>query len=425
MKSYEHQSVDAPGGEGVRRPHKPSSARIALGGMVLLALLCGLLALGILPRIQRGAELAASAKTIERGIVLVSVVKPHRAPAGVDILLPGSMQAIEEASIYARANGYLRRRLVDIGDRVRQGQLLAELDSPETDQELRQARADQARAEAALAQARANLAQSNANLSFARVTAERFKNLEKDGVVAHQEADDKQTVLNARTADVDAMGAAITAAQSAIVSSQANVQRLQELQSFEKVTAPFDGVITERNTERGDLIASGSGTAAKPLYKIARADTLRIFIEVPQANVGSVRVGQPAQVRVQEMPNRVFSGKVVRTANALEQATRTLLTEIHVNNADYKLMPGMYAQVTLGIHRAEPPLIVPANTLVIRSEGPRIAVVGADSKVHYQKVQLGRDYGAQVEILSGLEGSEALVVNATDDLREGAPVEVK
>jgi RND family efflux transporter MFP subunit len=391
-------------------------------GLVALAVLCGLLAMGILPRLQRSAELAASAKAREKGAVLASVVRPHRAPATTDVLLPGNIDAIEEASVNARASGYIKRRQADIGDRVREGQLLLEIDSPETDQQLEQARADLERSRSALAQARANLAQSEANLTFAKVTAQRFQDLEKDGVVSHQDADDKVTALNARVADVEAQKAAIAAAQSAIVSNQANVRRLEELQAFEKVTAPFNGIITVRNVDRGDLISPGP--SARPMFKIARAETLRIFINVPQASVASVHVGQTAQVLVQELPNRVFSGKVARTANTLDPTSRTLLTEVHVENPDYKLLPGMFAQVKFGMYRSDPPFIVPDNTLVIRAQGPQVATVGPDGKVHFRAIQIGRDYGAEAEILSGLRGDESLIVNPSDDMKEGTPVEV-
>jgi RND family efflux transporter MFP subunit len=412
-------------------------ARFFLVLLLIGATLAGLFMMGTLPRMRRQAELNAAVDASKASIPIVSVVTSQRAAASTDLVLPGNIQAIQETPIYARASGYLTKRLVDIGDRVQVGQLLAEIESPEIDQELVQARANVLQAQATLQQERAKvqqerakLQQTRATLEFARKSLQRWRDLEKQALVSHQEVDEKQAAFDAAQADVNAAHANISAAQAnvdaaqaRINASQANAQRIAALQSFQKVIAPFAGLITARNVDVGALITSGSSTNNLALFKLAQNDILRIYVNVPQTFVTSIQQDQPAQILVQEFPQKSFTGKVASTAGVLDATSRTLLTEVRVPNENNLLLPGMYAQVKFTINRTNPPILVPANALVIRAEGPQVAVVTKEQRVHYQKVSIGRDYGTQVEITSGLEENETLALDATDDLQEGMIVQ--
>lgn len=402
---------------------KSRTLRLGLLGLAAVLILMALFARGYLPRAQRQAELLASVKELTSARPRVSVAAVRRAPVTSELLLPGDIQAIDETPVYARADGYLRRRLVDIGDRVEAGQLLAEIETPELDQQIRQARASLDQLRAALVQARANLAQARANLQLAEVTLKRWKALVEQGVLSAQDGDEKQSAYDARLADVGAGEANIKAAEANIQAGEANLQRLLELKSFQKVTAPFRGVITARNVDTGALITAGSSTSNRPMFRIAQIGTLRIYVDVPQTYVPSIQPGQAAQVLVQEFPRRSFAGKVARTANALDEKSHTLRTEVQAPNSDYALLPGMYSQVRFVLGQAHPPWRVPAEALVIRPDGVYVAVVRSDGSLHYQKVTLGRDYGTEVEVPTGLRGDERVVLNPTDDLAEGMAVE--
>ncbi len=379
-----------------------------------IGMLTGLLAVGIVPRLNRQTELdAALLKTKE--LPTVNVVKAQRSPAATDSVLPGSVQAIQETTIYARTNGYLKRRLVDIGDRVQAGQLLAEIDSPETDQELQQARADLASFQAALVEARANL-------ELASQSWQRWQALVSQGAESRQAADERRAAFNTSKANV-------SAAMADVNSRRANVQRLVVLQSFKQVTAPFSGIITARNVNSGALIAAGSSTddatnttGNSGLFRIARTDILRIRVSVPQTLVKSIQVGQTAQIQLRELP-QPFTGRIVRTADSLDPTSNTLVTEIEVRNQDDALRPGMYTSVKFTTTRANPPLLVPANTLVINANGIQVATVRENQTVHYQKIEVGRDYGTEVEITSGLGGQESLIANPTYNIQEGTRVQ--
>lgn len=388
----------------------PSRARLSLMMLGAGVVLMGLLTVGTVPRLQQQAQLADTVSVAHASAPAVNVVTPRLAPTSTDLVLPGNIQAIEETGIYARTNGYLRRRLVDIGDRVQAGQLLAEIESPEVDQQSMQARAN-------LQQARATLAQAQANRDFARVTADRWDELERRELVARQEADQQRSAFAVSQANVNA-------AQATVDALEANVRQLAVLQSFQKVTAPFDGIITARHVDVGALITAGSSTTTPELLRIARINTLRIYVNVPQPVVPSIHPGQTAQVLIQEFPQPSLTGQVVRTANSLDPGSRTLLTEVQLSNRDAKLLPGMYAQVKFVVARANPPWLIPASTLVINSNGTQVASVGEDRQVHYQKVSIGRDYGTDVEIASGLTGAESLITNPTDDLLEGTVVQL-
>jgi RND family efflux transporter MFP subunit len=416
-------------------------------GVVLVVILIGI---GVLPRLRQNAELVAASTAPDVGLVQVSIVPPRRSDEPIDLVLPSNIQAIEEAAIYARTNGYVRERYVDIGDRVAAGKVLAQIDTPELDQELSQARAALAQTRSGLAQARASFTQAQANLNqaragleqskanegFAGVTADRFGKLERDELIAHQDADEKRTALaaarattavsqahvEAMQANLGALEASVEAARANVAASEANVQRLMALQSFQRVEAPFAGIITARGIDRGALITSGSGNGATWLFRIAHVENLRIFVNVPQTFVRSITAGQEAQVLVPEFPKRAFVGKIASTAGALDPASRTLLTEVRLRNDDHALMPGMYAQVKFSLVPADAVWVVPATTLIARSAGPQVVDVRRDGTVHYLGVQLGRDLGQTVEVVAGLNGSERLVLSPPDGLKEGMRV---
>lgn len=428
----------------------------------------GLLALGIIPRIQQQSELNAFAKSTTKKVSGVNVVKPKLAANFTELVLPSSIQASQETTIYARTSGYLQKKLVDIGDRVKRGQLLAVIDAPEIDQDVEEAGAELAKAKANIAQVQADLAQKQSNLSqtkanlkarqaeltealtnlkLARQSWQRWQLLQKQGAVATQAADERETAFNANQANVDTLIARVSSDQESINTAlaainsqkaninafvasknaaQSNLQRITVLQSFKQIVAPFSGVITARNVDTGALISAGSNSNSGNswLFKIAQTDNLRIRINVPQAFVQSIHPGQTALVRVRELPKKPFSGKVIRTADVLDATSNTLLTEIEVQNSQNVLRPGMYAEVTFKTQRANPPLLVPANTLVINADGIQVATVTKENKVKYKKVELGRDYGTEVEVVSGLSPNVRLITNPTDALQDGKSVQV-
>ena len=391
--------------------------------LLMVLVLVGAFAFGLIPRLSRQKALLAASNEERERAPIVDTVVVRGSSHTIELLLPGNVQAIHEAPIYARADGYLRKLYVDIGDKVTKNQVLGEIETPELDQQLRQARASVDQSRAALKQTEAAVTQARANLSLAKITLDRWKQLVAAGVVPRQESDEKQATYDARQADVEAALANVSAAQSNISAAEANVQRLTELKSFDQLTAPFDGIITVRNTATGTLISAGTNSPNRELLREAQIDLLRIFVSVPQTNASAMRTELIADVSVQELPNRVFRGVVARTANALEEASRTLRTEIHVKNPEHTLLPGMYAQVKFSIARANAPPVIPGDTLVIRADGTQVAVVGPDRKVHFRKIELGRDYGQQIEVLTGLSEGETVIVNPTDEVREGVTVQ--
>ncbi len=290
-------------------------------------------------------------------------------------------------------------------------------------QQLAQARAAQAHAVAAAAQTRAALKQSQSKMELAKVTLERWKKLVAEGVVSKQDADEKQSAFDAATADVDALGSNVSAADTDITAQQANVKRLEQQESFQRVVAPFDGLITARNVDPGALITAGSSSANRELFRMAKTDELRIFVNVPQSSSVAIHPGETAAIRVGEFRGREFPGKIVRTADSLDPSSRTLLTEIHIPNGKHELRPGMFASVKFKLQGSGGEAVVaPASVFVFRSDGPHVAIVDAGDKVHFAKVTPGRDFGATMEILSGVTSGERAVVNPADDLAEGAHV---
>jgi len=354
----------------------------------------------------------------EQTIPRVEVTSVARSSSNAQLQLPGNIQAITEAPILARADGYISRRTVDIGDRVQSGQTLAEIEAPELDQQIVQAKATLQQAQAALEQALANEEQGKANQELARITAQRWVDLSSKGLATKQENDQYKAQYAAQTANVQALGKAVAAARSNIAAADANLARLNELKSYQQVKAPFDGVITVRNVDVGALVNSGNTM----LYRIAQTGTLRLYINVPQTYANDVRVGQRAQLTVSNLPGRSFTGTVARTANALDPTSRTLLVEMQVPNGNGVLLPGMYAQVDLRSSRPDAPLLISDDALILRAEGPQVAIVRPDDTIHLQKIEIGRDYGDRMEVPNGLHEGDRIVLNPGDVLREGAKV---
>jgi RND family efflux transporter MFP subunit len=399
-------------------PAPPSRRALWLLALILVVLIVIGFLKGYLPHERNEAILAAEASNATKELPNVTVVAVERSAASGSLILPANIEAVTEAPVLARASGYIKRRYVDIGDRVKAGQLLAEIEAPELGQQVDQAKAALEQTRAALEQSKANLQQSQAQAQLAKVTADRWKNLQSKGVVSKQENDTYQSQSVAAQANVVALEKAVASSQSNIVAAQANLARLSQLQDYTSVHAPFAGVITVRNVDVGALVSEASTL----LFRIAQTDRLRTYVNVPQSDADSVRVGQTARLLIADLAGHQFTGTVTRTANSLDPATRTLLTEVQVLNSNGLLMPGMYAQVDLTTPRKNPPLLIPGDTLVVRSNGPQVGVVGDDHVVHFQLLQLGRDFGDKIEVLSGLQAGQQIVVNPGDTVQEGAKV---
>jgi RND family efflux transporter MFP subunit len=374
---------------------QPRKSRRALGavigGSLMLVLALGIAFWGISTRAR--TLTAVTNETREMAVPTVAVVRPGRGTTQDEVVLPGTMQAFTDAPIYARVNGYLKKWYVDIGTHVRSGQLLADIDTPETDQQLEQARAD--------------LATAEATARLAQVTADRYKELMKTDSIAQQDLDNASGSLEAR----------LTAVQSA----RANVKRLEQLHAFGQILAPFDGVITARNTDVGALIDSGSN--ARELFHLVAVHRLRVFVNVPQVYSQAARAGLKAELTLAEFPGRGFVGTLARRSESIDVTSRTLLTEIDIDNPTGELLPGSYAEVHLKLPSPTATFTVPVSSLLFRSEGLQIATV-IDGRAKLTQVTVGRDFGNTVEILSGLNGQEPVVVNPPDSVESGEPLRV-
>ncbi len=358
------------------------------GGLVMVLVILG--AVTMVSRLRARAELESD--TLENVIPTVAVVHPTRTAAQVELDLPGNITAYEESPIYARVTGYLKRWFTDIGTRVTTGQSLAEIETPELDQELNQANAA--------------LAQANANLEIARISAERWLSLRKSDSVSQQDTDVRVATWHARQAD----------GQAAV----ANVQRLTEMTNFKKLLAPFPGIITARTVDAGTLITAGS---SREIFRLARIDPLRVYVSLPQAYSQMVQSNDQAVLTFSELPGQSFTGRVDRTAGAIDPVTRTLLTEVLVSNHEGKLFPGAHAMVQIRLAATEEPVVVPVNTLLFRDQqGVQAGVVDANGTVRLARVTVGRDYGTTVEIVNGLSPTDSIILNPSDSLEPGAKV---
>lgn len=376
-------------------PVAPSGTRRRLGtvsAFAVVGLLGAFFLLGVWPRLHAGKAIADVQKDMRPNVVVVAA---QRANANMELTLPGTLLPIQEALIYARTNGYVKQWKVDIGAQVKQGQLLAEIETPEIDRELKQALANQQ--------------QVKANMELAHSTAERWKAVLKENAVSPQEVDEKISALKARQADYAA--------------SQASVERLIQMKSFQRVNAPFAGTITGRNVEIGQLISAGNPDPNRWMFKVAKMDTLKLYINVPQSHMRMIKTDMPVNVMLKEFP-QPFTGKVLRTAGALDPQSKTLLTEINVPNENSELAAGMFAQAKFALNQTERNILLPANTLIVRQDGPQVAAV-ANNTVQLRKIKLGRDLGTQIEILSGIDEKDMIVTNPTDAMRDGVSVNMK
>ncbi len=405
-------------------PHTVHGGRFKffLVALAVILLLGVLLVLGYRPRAERAKQLVVAAQTKQTALPSVTVAPVMEAPAEVEISLPGNVQAETEAPIFARADGYIKQRMVDIGDRVKAGQLLAEIDSPELEQQIREAEAALQRSQSTLRQTEAALGQTRANLGLAEVTLKRWQTLVDKGVLSKQDGDEKQAASAARRADVAAAEANVQAARDNIVANQAALQRLRELQAFRQVRAPFTGVITARNVDVGTLVSAGSSASVREMFRLAQSDVLRVSVNVPQSEASAIRPGLACSIEVEEYRGRRFPGKVSRTAGSLDAASRTLLTEVRTPNPDGALLPGMYATVQFLLRRQNPPLLIPSAAFRNSAKGPVVAVLAEGAAVHIVPVKLGRDLGAQIEVTEGLRPAQRVITNLTDEVREGVKV---
>lgn len=399
--------------------------KTALAGFVFFLIVVGLLVTGAIPKMQRKTALASEVKAVETGMPVVNTVILKVQDGQNELSLPASMQAIQEAPIYARIDGYLKIRGVDIGDHLKAGTVMAEIEAPEVDQQVAQVQATLAHAEAALAQAKAAQKQADTRMQLAKVTVDRWKQLVTKGVVSKQDGDDKQGAYDGAVADLDAAAANVTAAIADINAQKANLARMEQMRSFEKVVAPFDGVVTARNVDPGTLITAGSASDKRELFRMAKEGELRIFVQVPQSYSAAIHTGENAVIRVNEFQGKQFPGKIVRTSESLDPSTRTLLTEIHIPNPNHMLRPGMFSSVKFTLDRTVKSILAPAGVMLFNAAGPQVVIVRPDQKLHFQKVTPGRDYGSTIELVGGVNPGDQAVLNPTDDLSEGMKVEVK
>ena len=359
--------------------------------VVVIVLLIGA-AISVVSRVRAAHALAK--ETEVDAVPSVEVVHPIAEKPNEDLVLPASLQAYEESPIYARTNGYLVKWYKDIGSRVNKGELLAEIDTPEIDQEL--------------SQARASRQQTAAATDLAKTSAERWENLRKTDSVSQQETDMQTSAYKQSVANLAA--------------SDANVRRLEQLESFKRVYSPFSGVLTKRTVDPGALINAGSTGAA--LFVIARVDPLRVYANVPQAYSPAIKKGMQAQITLQELPGQKFAGTVTRTADAIDPVTRTLLTEVDVPNKDGRLLPGSFGELHFQPRIDVQKITVPVNAMLFRQEGPKVAIVGPDKKVQLRSITIGRDYGATLEVLGGVNVDDLVIINPADSLEDGQPVNV-
>lgn len=374
------------------RRRRVSRRWIAVAALGVAAVLT--VVLGIEPR--RNANAALGKETADRNVMTVSAISPKPSAGVRDVVLPGNVQAYSDTAVAARTNGYVKQWHADIGKQVKAGELLAELDTPEVDDQLRQATAD--------------LANAQATLQLAQTTAARWEDLAKSGIVTKQDLEEKRSQLAARRAATE--------------SARSQVARLQKLQSFKHVRAPFAGVITARNVDVGTLVDAG-GASGRELFHLAATQRLRVFVHIPQMHAKEAVPGIEAELVLPELPGRKVKGRLARSTQAIDATHRTLLAEVDVDNPDGELLPGAYAEVHLklpaGASRA---LMLPVNALLFRPEGVMVALVGADQRAKLVPVTLGRDFGTEVEIVTGLAGSELVIINPSDSLISGMPVRV-
>lgn len=386
---------------------QPKKRTVLIAGVVLALVFVALFLSGYLPLAQRQSALKAESGRASDAAIRVTVAHPKRVSGDERVQLPGTIQAIEETTIYPRVNGYLKKWYVDIGDEVKAGDLLAEIETPELSEEKHQA-------EAAVGQARARLLTAEANVRLTTSSYERYKGASERGGISPQE-------LAERSAAVETAQAAVAAAKADIAAGEANVRRLAQFLSFDKVRAPFSGTITQRTAEVGGLLNAGNGTS-QALFRLARVDPVRVFVSVPQSYAPAVRAGAVAEIRIREIA-QPFEGKITRSAGALDPSSRTLLTQIEVPNPTHTLLPGMYAQARLVLPQGSYDLRVPASALIVGAQGTQVATVDPSARIHLKKVEITGDYGTELAV-NGVAEDDRIVVDPGTNLSEGAKVEV-
>ena len=377
-----------------RRMADKTAGRAALLLVIALLIVAGIVIAGIVPRMRARAELKETTRDL--AIPSVVVMKPKQGAPQTEIVLPGNIEAFADSPIYSRTQGYVKKWYADIGTHVKAGQLLAEIETPEVDQQLDQARAD--------------LNTAEANFKLSQTTAQRYQDLAKSDSVSKQDVDNAQGEFEARKA--------------MLASAQSNANRLAQLQSFEKIYAPFDGVITARNIDVGHLINSGASAPANELFHIASVNRLRVFVSLPQQYSAYAKRGLPAGLTLQEFPGKTFKGTLARTADSIDPSSRTLLTEIDVDNSTGQLLPGAYAQVHLNIPSSAPTVLIPVTALIFRAQGLQAAVVNDGKHAELRTVSLGRDYGSQVEVASGIALDDNVMLSPPDSLVTGEEVRI-
>ena len=404
---HTHANHDEP---ELKRPTKIWSAMsliltivIAGGGFI------GLFLLGSIPRHHSNAVLAEEADRVKNSKPRVRVIQPRQSPAVTEALLPGDVQAMEETILYARTNGYVTKWLVDIGDEVKEGQLLAEISTPEIFAQLQQSKAS-------LSESKASVERARATVTLTTITTNRLRGLVAKNTVSQQELDDAEGNQAVAVAN-------LRLAEATVEANTANVQHMQELQSFSEITAPFAGTITARNINTGQLVTSGNGTG-QSLFQLTRTNPVRVFVNVPQIYAPGVTKGMHADIIVREIPGRIFTGTVTRTARAIDSTTRTLLTEIQVPNDDHALLTGSYVQVKMEVARQDPPLMIPASALVFNAQGTQVAVVDAEDKVRLREIAVAGDYGREVGVSTGLQIDDRIIVNPGDRMLDGLLVQI-
>src|SRR6202166_320652 len=376
-------------------PHSPRSGRRVLWFLMIPVVLAASAFFDTRARQQQSQTLARTTRSLE--VQTVNVIHPQRGQSSSDLTLPGMIQAFSQSPIYARVDGYVRNWYVDIGAHVTKGQLLAEIDAPEVDQQLNQARA--------------MLNQAQTSLTLAKVTAPRYQELIKTNSVSQQEVDQNNQNLAAQQANVQAATAAVS--------------RLEQLQGFEKIVAPFDGVITQRKTDFGDLVNAGNAGVGRELFQISQNNIVRVFVTVPEEFSKQVRPGTKASMDLTELPNRHFVAAVTRTTDAIDVTSRTLTVELDVPNPSGELLPGAYANVHFQLPLNVVPLVLPSSTILFQSDGPQVGVVNQQNQVGLRKVTLGHDFGDTIQVLTGVRPTDAVIANPPDFLTNGMPVAVQ
>ncbi len=407
---------------------RKSHAGLLVLVFVLGVVLAGAIAYELSQRKSQEQALVAATDTAFTSVPEVQVARVRAASSDATVEIPGQTMALVETPIYARVDGYIKQRTVEIGDRVKKGQLLMELDTPDLDQQIVQARATLAQSQAALAQLQASLQSAQSKLKLSSVTSERYHTLAVQGVMSKQDDDTARAAMESGQANVNAAEESVRAQQATIASNDANLNRLLEQKKFARMEAPFDGVVTYRNlqfSDVGTLVSSGSASSNQEILRVSQLQPLRIVVNVPQSYAPEIRVNQTAELALDEFPGRTFTARVMSTTDSVDPATRTMLTILVLDNAGGELLPGMYTKVRFRLPHSVNVLRLPAEALLFRTEGPVAAVVGVDHKVHLHKLTLGRDYGPEVEVTSGLADGDMVVLNPTDAIHEDALVAPK